>query len=370
MHLLFLFILLDFNFAKECYVCHSHKKFPLKNSSKIIKNWISSGKQIEQKGHIWIPKERFSGTDYVSTDLVHDRLNFYSSLSQITQSISFDGGSVNDLKTLKKLINQGSEEVPVYEKYWSEGLAMLEASPSRRKHWIKRFQSSLERPFLYLYLKDGLVYDFKAESNVDVKKVLFFFGGYKHINKIDFSFKVRHFDGENYEGHFKGNHYFKKNQRWGADFYMDTFGELKRFKPTNSILTPTMLNMASFMARGSLKDLSDPTGKKIIFLDRNRALKKNKLELKMTMKLGEIIPTEVGPLLTVHYTLSEMGADRGDNFNLSGKGKVFLSPDGLMQEMDSKVRFQLKLFKMGLINGTSHDRISLKKISNYEEPFN
>ena len=365
MRLLFLFILLNFNFAKECYVCHSLKKFPLKNGSKIIKSWLSSGKQIEQKGHIWIPKERFSGIDYVSTDLVHDRLNFYSSLSQIAQRISFDGGSVNDLRTLKKLINQGSEEVPAYEKYWSEGLTMLEASPSRRKHWIKKFQSSLERPFLYLYLKDGFRYDFKAESKVDIKKVLFFFGGYKRTNKIDFSFMVRNFDGENYDGHFEGNYYFQKNQRFGADFYMDTSGELKRFKPTNSILTPTMLNMASFMARGSLKDLSDPTGKKIIFLDRNRALKKNKIELKMVMKLGEIILREVGPLLPVHYILSEVGTDRGDSFNLSGNGKVLLSPDGLMQEMDSKVRFQLKLFKMGLVNGTSHDRISLNKVSNY-----
>ena len=45
----------------------------------------------------------------------------------------------------------------------------------------------------------------------------------------------------------------------------------------------------------------------------------------------------------------------------------FLSPDGLMQEMNSKVRFQLKLFKIGLINGYSHDHISLNKISAYEE---
>ena len=52
--------------------------------------------------------------------------------------------------------------------------------------------------------------------------------------------------------HFEGNHDLKEKQRWSANFYIDTFGELKRFKPTNSMCS-TMLNMASFMARGSLK---------------------------------------------------------------------------------------------------------------------
>ena len=367
MRLLFLFILLDINWVKECYVCHSYKRFPLKYSSKIIEKWLSSGEQIEQKGHIWIPKERLSDADYPLIDIVSDRLNFYSTLSLLSQSISLNGGSKHDLKLLKKLVNQGSQEVPVYEKYWSEALAMLDASPSERKRWIKRFQRSLERPFLYLYLHNGLKYDFKAESKLNVKKVLFFFGGFKRTNKIDFSFKVHNFDGENYRGHFEGKHYLKTIQDWTADFYMDTFGDLKRLKPSNSILTPTMLNMASFMARGTLKDLNQPTGKKIIFIDRNRALKKNKLELKMTMHLGEVIRRGSVPLLSVDYTLSEFGVDRGDSFNLSGNGRVFLSPDGLMQEMDSKVRFQLKLFKIGLINGYSHDHISLNKISAHEE---
>ena len=367
MRLLFLFILLDINWVKECYVCHSFKRFPLKNSSKIIENWLSSGKQIEQKGHIWIPKERFSDSDYSAINKAPDRLNFYGTLSLLTNSIALDGGSKNDLKLLKKLINQGSQEVPVYAKYWSEALKMLDASPFKRKRWIKRFQTSLERPFLYLYLHNGFKYDFKAESKLDVKKVLFFFGGFKRTNKIDFSFKVHNFDGQNYRGHFEGKHYLKTIQNWTADFYMDTFGDLKRLKPNDSILTPTMLNMASFMARGTLKDLNQPTGKKIIFIDRNRALKKNKLELKMTMQLGEVIRRGSVPLLSVDYTLSEYGADRGDSFNLSGNGRVFLSPDGLMQEMNSKVRFQLKLFKIGLINGYSHDHISLNKISAYEE---
>ena len=199
-----------------------------------------------------------------------------------------------------------------------------------------------------------------------MKKFLFFFGGFKRTNKIDFSFKVKNYDGQNYKGHFEGKHRVKKIQSWNADFYMDTFGELKRLKPVNSVLTPTMLNMASFMARGTLKDLSNLIGNKTIFIDRNRALNKNKLELKMIMKLGEVILREGSPILRVDYSLSEKGADRGDSFNLSGKGQVFLSPDGLMQEMNSKVRFQLKLIKMGLINGLSHDRVRLKSITRYE----
>ena len=336
----------------------------------MLKEWLSTGKQINQKGHIWIPKERLITPSFRSINSYFERANFYSLLSQLAKNISDNGGSKIDLKNLKNLMNQGIKEVPVFEQYWKEGLAMLNASPTERKLWIKSFQASLERPFLYLYLRDDFRYEFEAESQVHVGKILFFFGGFKRSSKVDFSFLSRGFDGQNYKGIFEGKHHTKQSHFWRADFYMDTLGELKRLKPVNSVITPTMINMAGFLARGTLKDLNNPTGKKTIFLGSHRGIKKNKLELKMIMELGEVFLKEGKPLLLVNYKLSEEGADRGDNFNLSGDGQVILSSDGLMQEMDSNVRFQLKLFKIGLINGFSKDHIHLKKASIYPKQLN
>ena len=356
-------MLISSHWANQCYVCHASQRFPFVYSENLIKEWLATGKRIDQKGHIWIPKEKLVVPANRFIDSNYERLNFYSTLSILAKNISFNGGSKDDLKNLKRLINQGMREIPIFEEHWRDGLAILDASFEERMLRIKSFQASLERPFLYLHLRNGLKYEFEAQSQVEVGKVLLFFGGFSRTSKVNFSFLNQSFDGQNYRGKFLGTHHLKKPQLWKADYFIDTFGELKRLTPTDSILTSTMINMAGFLARGIYKDLDNLAGKKTIFLGRNRVIKKNKLELKMTMEFGEVLLKNNQPLLPVNYKLSEVGDDRGDRLNLSGKGKVVLSVDGLMQEMDSRVRFQLKLLKIGLINGISKDYIRLQKIS-------
>ena len=121
MNLLLLLLLININWASECYVCHKSERFPLNNTESILKDWLSTGKQINQKGHIWIPKERLITPAFKSINSYSERVNFYGSLSKLAQHISYNGGSKTDLKNLKNLMNQGIKEVPVFEQYWKEG---------------------------------------------------------------------------------------------------------------------------------------------------------------------------------------------------------------------------------------------------------
>ena len=119
--------------------------------------------------------------------------------------------------------------------------------------------------------------------------------------------------------------------------------------------------MAGFLSRGKI-DLDSFTGKKIIYLGRHKGLRKDRINLEMKMRPGDVHLRGGIPMLQVDYDLREIDSDRGDQLNLYGSGSVFLGIDGLMNELVSKVNFQVKLFKIGLINGFSEDKISLTSV--------
>lgn len=368
MKLCLFLLFLSYYYSQQCNVCHQKQSFTDLRSQTAIKRWLNARDAIERKGHIWI-----SATDLrkhqipVESNLDNMSL-FYDDLTNLAGLIKVDGGSDQLVTKFTNLMNRGSQEVPAYEYFWREGRDLMQQPYYVRKRGIHNLQQALEFPFLHLYLRNKTEYKFSADSRTKVSKVLLFFGGFQRYTSVNFNFFNEGFDGKNYRGTFSSITNEQQDNRIKANYSLSTRGDLVRLAPIDSRLTATTANMAGFLSRGEI-NLKESTGKKTIYLGRQKGLKKDKLDLEMKMHLDNVVLQNEIPLLKVRYDLREIGDDRGDRLNLSGSGEVLLGIDGLMHELASKVIFQVKVLNIGLIKGLSEDNIKLTSVVFRDEFF-
>lgn len=361
MRLCFLFLLIKFNYSQDCRVCHKTQKFDDNLSQNVILKWSRARDITKRKGHIWITTEVLQKHLTVSATVETSQSSFYETLTKLSEAIKVDGGNHEVIRKFRKLLNDARNEVPVYNHLWDLGHQLLDKSRGARKIEIENFQKVLEFSFLHLYLRNHTEYKFEAQSRVKVSKILLFFGGFDRRSNIDFSLHNDTFSANSYRGIFKSTKLSQPRNEIVADYKINTSGDLVSLIPKNSPLSAANVNMAGFLSRGKI-DLQSFTGKKIIYLGRHKGLRKDRIKLEMKMHPGDVYLRNETPMLKVNYDLREIESDRGDRLNLYGSGSVFLSVDGLMNELVSRVNFQVKLFNMGLINGFSEDKISLTSI--------